>query len=74
MSKNEKSYFYEIELPESLLLELKNFADKWNEDLHICILRTLKEGLKARRKNKELYKKALYCSLEETEEKLRGPL
>lgn len=69
-----KTHLPKIQLPANLLLGLKSFSDKHNEDFHVCILRTLEKGLLARRRNKELYRKALYRALEETEEKLRGSL
>lgn len=74
MSKKEQSYFFEIELLEDLLLKLRNFADEQKEDFNVCILRTLEEGLKIRRRNKELYQDALSRTLEETESNLRGAL
>lgn len=67
MSKSPKSYIYEIKLPEKSMQEAKYFANQWNEELDLCIERTLKSGLIARKQIKEKLRNELYKVLEELE-------
>ena len=72
--QNHKSYIYEIRLPERLVADIKNFAEKYKENFEVCVQRTLAIGLRARQENKEKYKEALGKALDETEKELRGAL
>lgn len=65
MNKN-KSYIYEIKLPEELMHELKESALLWGEELEAHIEHVLKEGLHRLAATQEKYR-----ALEETEERLR---
>lgn len=50
---NKDRYFiYEIKLPEKLMEQVKYFANQWNEELDLCIERTLRGGLPERQKIK----------------------
>lgn len=69
--QNQKSYIYEIRLPEKLVTEIQRFSEKYKESFEICVQKTLAIGLSARQENKEKYKEALGKALDETEEKLR---
>ena len=73
-NKEKQSYLYEIKLPVELMQKLKYFANQSNEEIDLCIQRTLKAGLIARKNSKENYRNELYKTLEETEEKLREVL
>lgn len=70
--QNQKSYIYEIRLPERLIADIKNFAEKYKENFEVCVQRTLAIGLSVREKNKEKYEEGLKRALEETEEKSRS--
>ncbi len=69
--KNQKSYIYEVRLPERLVADIKSFSEKYKEAFDVCIQRTLVMGLRVQQENKEKYKEALDLALDETEEKLR---
>ena len=69
--QNQKSYIYEVRLPERLVADIKNFAEKYKENFEVCVQRTLAIGLSTRQENKEKHKEALEKALDETEKKLR---
>ncbi len=64
--QNQKSYIYEIRLPEKLMYDIKDFIDKYKENFELCIQKTLAIGLSMRHENKE--KQMREKTLEETEE------
>ena len=72
--QNQKSYIYEIRLPERLIADIKNFAEKYKENFEVCVQRTLSIGLRTRQENKEKHKEALEKALDKTEDSLRRPL
>lgn len=63
MVNAEKTYLYEIKLPAKLMELVKYFANQWNEELDLCIQRTLKSGLIARQKTKMKLRDGLSKSL-----------
>ncbi len=72
--QNQRSYLYEVRLPERLVTDIKNFAEKYKESFEVCVQKTLAIGLSTRQENKEKYREALEKTLDITEEKLRCPL
>jgi len=67
MMTKEKTYLYEVRLAEKLMEEVKYFANQWNEEIDLCIERTLKLGLIARKQIKEKHMSKIYKALEEQE-------
>ena len=68
---NKQSYLDEIKLPAKLMQKVKYFANQWNEEFDLCVQRTLRSGLIARRETKMKLRDELYKVPEETEEKSR---
>lgn len=56
-----RCFIYEVKLPEKLMAKVKYFANQWNEELDLCIQRTLKSGLIARSETKMKLIDELLC-------------
>ncbi|MBI3591678.1 MAG: hypothetical protein HY094_09925 [Candidatus Melainabacteria bacterium] len=65
MVNSEKTYLYEIKLSAKLMEQVEYFANQWNEELDLCVQRTLKSGLIARKETKERVRDELLLVREE---------
>ena len=52
MNKEKRYYYYEVRMSEDLMKQIKYLACQWDEELDLCIQRTLKSGLIARKETK----------------------
>lgn len=60
-NNKDKYLMYEIKLPKKLMQKAKYFANQWDEDLDLCIERTLRGGLMERQKIKWKHRERLIC-------------